>query len=108
MSAHRNRSISAATAPAYSAANCGPCPGRDAARSDALQNRDPLVVDTDPGSAAHRLRAAQHPRNDAGGRVPALNKTSRKPAVYGERFVKRRGLFSIAVASGHGVVLGCV
>jgi hypothetical protein len=35
-----------------------------------------------------------------------LNKTSIKPAVYGERFVKRRGLFSIAVAPRHGAVLG--
>ena len=32
-------------------------------------------------------------------RRPGLNKTSTKPAVYGERFVKRRGLFSLAVAS---------
>ena len=37
-----------------------------------------------------------------------LNKTSIKPAVYGERFVKRRGLFSLTVASRHGVVSGCV
>src|ERR1700732_1143634 len=37
-----------------------------------------------------------------------LNKTSTKPVVYGERFVKRRGLFSLAVAPRHGVVSGCV
>jgi len=41
-------------------------------------------------------------------RPPTLNKTSIKPAVYGERFVKRRGLFSVALASGHDVVSGCV
>ncbi len=30
-------------------------------------------------------------------RGDALNKTSIKPVGYGERFVKRRGLFSVAV-----------
>jgi hypothetical protein len=47
---------------------------------------------------------AQHPAND--GVNASLNKTSIKPAVYSERFVKRRGLFSIALASRHGVVSG--
>jgi hypothetical protein len=42
------------------------------------------------------LATASRPRN--------LNKTSIKPAVYGERFVKRRGLFCLAVAPPHGVV----
>src|SRR5260370_31812412 len=37
-----------------------------------------------------------------------LNKTSIKPAVYGEPFVKRHGLFSMTVAPRHGVVTGCV
>ena len=37
-----------------------------------------------------------------------LNKTSIIPAVYGEPFVKRHGLFCLAVASRHGVVPGCV
>ncbi|WP_291860553.1 hypothetical protein [Bradyrhizobium sp.] len=44
--------------------------------------------------------ALPHPSN--------LNKTSIKPAVYGEPFIKRRGLFFLAVASRHGVVKGCV
>ena len=37
-----------------------------------------------------------------------LNKTSIKPAVYGEPFVKRHGLFFLIVAPRHGVVTGCV
>jgi hypothetical protein len=54
------------------------------------------------------LRAAPHPENDASDIEPStINKTSIKAAVYAERFVKRRGLFSIAVASRHGVV-SCV
>ena len=44
----------------------------------------------------------------AGPPITTLNKTSIKPAVYGERFVKRRGLFLLAVAPRHGVVSGCV
>jgi hypothetical protein len=35
-----------------------------------------------------------------------LNKTSIKPAVYGERFVKRHGLFFVSGASGHGDGVG--
>src|ERR1700690_3076768 len=42
------------------------------------------------------------------GLAVALNKTSTKPAPYGERFVKRRGLFCLALAPRHGVVSGCV
>jgi hypothetical protein len=41
-------------------------------------------------------------------RAGTLNKTSIKAAVYAERFVKRRGLFCLAVASRHGVVSSCV
>ena len=41
-------------------------------------------------------------------RLRTLNKTSIKPAVYGEPFVKRHGLFCMTVASRHGVVTGCV
>src|SRR4029079_16333939 len=37
-----------------------------------------------------------------------LNKTSTKPAVYGEPFVKRHGLLFLIVAPRHGVVTGCV
>jgi hypothetical protein len=48
------------------------------------------------------MRAAQHPGKAAAQRPRILNKTSIKPAVYGERFVKRRGLFSMTVASRHG------
>src|SRR3954469_17195915 len=42
------------------------------------------------------------------GRLHTLNKTSIKPAVYGEPFVKRHGLFFLIVAPRHGVVTGCV
>ena len=42
-----------------------PCPGRDAARSDASQNRDPDSVG--PGSAVHRQRgAAPRPGHETG------------------------------------------
>jgi hypothetical protein len=41
-------------------------------------------------------------------RPRSLNKTSIKPAVYAERFVKRRGLFSLTVASHRDVFSGCV
>src|SRR6185312_1081262 len=41
-------------------------------------------------------------------RPRTLNKTSIKPAVYGEPFVKRHGLFCMTVAPRHGVVTGCV
>jgi hypothetical protein len=37
------------------------------------------------------------PDHDA--RASTLNETSIKPVGYGERFVKRRGLFSLSVAS---------
>ena len=37
------------------------------------------------------------------GRRP-LNKRSTKPVAYGERFVKRRGLFCLMLASRYGVV----
>jgi hypothetical protein len=37
-----------------------------------------------------------------------LNETSINPSSYGEPFVKRHGLFSMTVASRHGVVSGCV
>src|ERR1700722_7589872 len=57
-------------------------------------------------SASLEGPATRPPTRRAGSRT--LNKTSIKPAVYGERFVKRRGLFSVAVASRHGVVKGCV
>jgi hypothetical protein len=43
-----------------------------------------------------------------GALTPSLNKTSIKPAVYGERFVKRRGLFCVSGASGHGAVFQVV
>src|ERR1700723_1888479 len=41
-------------------------------------------------------------------RPRTLNKTSIRPAVYGERFVKRHGLFSLTVASRRGAVSSCV
>jgi hypothetical protein len=34
----------------------------------------------------------------------SLNKRSTKPVAYGERFVKRRGLFCLMLASRYGVV----
>ena len=52
-------------------------------------------------SAANLLR----PIADLAG---ILNKTSIIPAGYGERFVKRRGLFCMTVASRRGVVSSCV
>jgi hypothetical protein len=36
--------------------------------------------------------------------APSLNKTSTNPAVYGEPFVKRHGLFCMTVAPRHGAV----
>ena len=76
--AHRSRSICSATAAARSAAS----PHSQAAFSQ------------------YRRRDRRLPRT--------LNKTSIKPAVYGERFVKRHGLFCMTVASRHGVVSSCV
>src|SRR5258708_36376330 len=91
------------------------CPVRDAVRSVASQNRVLLVDKMDPDQqrtaqpvlgprvARTRVRCAA-----SGGtmrlRSATLNKTSIKPAVYGERFVKRRGLFCVALASTHGAV----
>jgi hypothetical protein len=43
---------------------------------------------------ARTRRSLRLPRH-----LRALNKTSTKPAAYGERFVKRRGLFCMTVAS---------
>jgi hypothetical protein len=37
-------------------------------------------------------------------RFSPLNKRSTKPVAYGERFVKRRGLFCLTLASRYGVV----
>jgi hypothetical protein len=98
MSGRRNRSISSATAAARSAAR-HPRPGRDAAHGDAPHDgTDEFFRGNESGiSAAAPLRAVQHPMNGRVGRRPrTLNKTSIKPAVYAERFVKRRGLFSVA------------
>jgi hypothetical protein len=53
-------------------------------------------------SAIARARSAsQAPLTKVGGRG-GLNKTSIKPALYGERFVKRRGLFSVL---GHRITM---
>src|SRR5260221_3874228 len=92
-----------------------PCPVRDAVRSVASQNRVLLVAKMDPDQqrtaqpvlgprvARTRVRCAA-----SGGtmrlRSATLNKTSIKPAAYGERFVKRRRLFCVALASPHGAV----
>ena len=54
------------------------------------------------------LRSGPGTRQTDFGHPCALNKTSIKPAVYGEPFVKRHGLFSMTVASRHGVVSSCV
>ena len=69
----------------------------------ARRNRSICSATATARSAEPRLSRA---RSSARRRI--LNKTSIKPAVYGERFVKRRGLFSMTVASRHGVVSGCV
>ncbi len=59
------------------------CPGRSAARSDALQNRDLSSFENEnkrgPGSAVHRLRAASHPGHETRtlSAIPAGD-----PAVY--------------------------
>jgi hypothetical protein len=50
-----------------------------------------------PGAASHFL-----------GQLGILNKRSTNPAGYGERFVKRRGLFSASVTSHHLSFRGCV
>jgi hypothetical protein len=54
--------------------------------------------------------SGEHDRPTAGMtcRRHTLNETSIKPAIYGERFVKRRGLFCMTVASRYGVVSSCV
>jgi error-prone DNA polymerase len=65
----------------------GTCPGRSAARSGALQTRDPAIDESQlgPGSAVHRsasLRAAPHPGHEA---VPPLTLATipaEDPAVY--------------------------
>src|SRR4029079_4959277 len=41
-------------------------------------------------------------------RAPTINTTSIKPAVYGDPFVKRHGLFFLIVTPRHGVVSSCV
>ncbi|WP_284419230.1 MULTISPECIES: hypothetical protein [unclassified Bradyrhizobium] len=40
--------------------------------------------------------------------TPGLNKTSTKPATYGERFVKRRGLFSVLLRPPVALFASCV
>src|SRR5450432_203998 len=40
--------------------------------------------------------------------VPGLNKTSTKPVTYGERFVKRRGLFSVLLRPSWPCFASCV
>jgi hypothetical protein len=101
----RNRSISSAIAAARSAANGRRLRKRCSPRSAAAPNRSVRIAKMDPRSPAHRCAL---PGDDGLGRASVLNKRSIKPAGYGERFVKRHGLFSVARASLHGVVSGCV
>ena len=95
-------SVAPATSVAQSAATRfarrSPAPARAAARSVQRSQRQ---VQQLTQSLATRDRGGS-----PGART--LNKTSIKPAVYGERFVKRHGLFLMTVASRHGVVSGCV
>ena len=58
----------------------------------------PAVDRLQRAATGTRQSAAHQPmRLKLNERRRALNKTSIKPAVYGERFVKRRGLFCLAV-----------
>ena len=59
------------------------CPGRSAARSDALQTRDPAIHKDQlgPGSAVHRsasLHAAPHPGHETGKRFDTLHHPRRR------------------------------
>ena len=63
------------------------CPGRSAARSDALQTRDPAIHKDQlgPGSAVHRsasLHAAPHPGHETGKRFELSTIPAEEPAVY--------------------------
>ena len=68
--------------------------------------RDAARCAAPPATTAKPLRGDE--AGACGGLPRTLNKTSIKPAVYGEPFVKRHGLFFLIVAPRHGVVTGCV
>src|SRR5207342_1235635 len=74
-------------------------------RSPMLAHRERLISSATAAacSAASRTTLGR-PSRVFEGVAAALNKTSIKPDLYGERFVKCRGLFCLAVASRPGVV----
>ena len=72
-----------------------------------LPTKSRLIPDI-PAQCSSKLRVTsaeqREERCTASGTRGTLNKTSINPAVYGEPFIKRHGLFFLTVASRHGVV----